>query len=79
MPKYFFYLLLLSLFITPLDAQNFFARSEVGLSLGGMNYLGDLNDQSMFGKVSLAGGMMMRFNFDSRWAVALGGVYGHIE
>lgn len=79
MPKCFFYLLFLSLFITPLEAQNLLARSEVGLSLGGMNYLGDLNDQSMFGKVSLAGGLAMRYNFDSRWAVVVSGVYGHIE
>ena len=79
MPKCFFYLLFLSLFITSLEAQNLLARSEVGLSLGGMNYLGDLNDQSMFGKVSLAGGLAMRYNFDSRWAVVVSGVYGHIE
>lgn len=62
-----------------LSAQNVLARSEVGLSFGGMNYLGDLNDQSMLGKVNWACGVSARFSFDSRWALALGGVYGHIE
>ena len=62
-----------------LSAQNVLARSEVGLSFGGMNYLGDLNDQSMFGRVNMAGGVQARYCFDSRWSMALGGVYGHIE
>lgn len=59
-------------------AQNVLARGEVGLSFGGMNYLGDLNDQSMLGKVDWACGVSARLNFDSRWAMAIGGVYGHI-
>ena len=62
-----------------LKAQNALARSEVGLLFGGMNYIGDLNDQSMFGKVNYAGGVTLRYCFDSRWSLALGGVYGHIE
>lgn len=62
-----------------LAAQTFLSRSEVGLSFGGMNYLGDLNDQSMFGKVNLAGGLTARYNLDTRWSIALGGSYGHIE
>lgn len=60
-------------------AQNLLERSEVGLVGGGMNYLGDLNDQSMFGKVNLAGGLVGRINIDNRWAVSFGGSYGHIE
>ena len=62
-----------------LSAQNVLVRSELGLSLGGMNYLGDLNDQSMFGRVNVAGGLQARYCFDSRWSMSLGGVYGHIE
>lgn len=62
-----------------LMAQNALERSEVGLSFGGMNYLGDLNDQSMLGKVNLAGGVTLRYCFDSRWSMAMGGVYGHVE
>lgn len=62
-----------------LIAQNALQRSEVGLSFGGMNYLGDLNDQSMLGRVNLAGGVSLRYCYDSRWSLALGGSYGHIE
>ena len=60
-------------------AQNALQRSEVGLSFGGMNYLGDLNDQSMLGRVNMAGGVSLRYCYDSRWSLALGGSYGHIE
>lgn len=59
--------------------QGFLSRSEMGFSIGGMNYLGDLNDQSMFGTVSLAGGLMARCNLDSRWAISIGGNYGHVS
>lgn len=62
-----------------LIAQNALQRSEVGLSFGGMNYLGDLNDQSMLGRVNMAGGVSLRYCYDSRWSLALGGTYGHIE
>ncbi len=62
-----------------LIAQNALQRSEVGLSFGGMNYLGDLNDQSMLGRVNMAGGVSLRYCYDSRWSLALGGSYGHIE
>jgi len=70
---------LLVLTAMPSSAQNVLSRSEVGVSVGGMNYLGDLNDQSMFGRVNASYGVMARLNFDSRWAMAIGGVYGHIE
>ena len=68
-------------FVIPLQAQrrDFLSSSEILLMGGGMNYLGDLNDQSMFGRVNMAGGLQMRYCFDSRWSMALGGVYGHIE
>ena len=62
-----------------LRAQNFLERSEVGLTVGGMNYLGDLNEQSMFGKVSPAAGLLARVNFDTRWSLSVGGSYGHVE
>jgi len=61
------------------SAQGFLSRSELGLSFGGMNYIGDLNDQSMFGRVNMAGGITARYKFDPRVSVALTGTYGHIE
>ena len=72
-------LILLLLATMPLMAQNFLVRSEVGLIGGGMNYIGDLNDQSMFGKPNLAGGIIARLNLDPRWSLALGGSYGRVE
>lgn len=72
-------LLLFVLLATSSSAQNFLSRCELGPTFGGMNYLGDLNDQSMFGRVNLAGGLVARWNLDSRWTVSLGGTYGHIE
>lgn len=75
--RIFFVLLMLA--SMSLAAQTFLSRSQLGLALGGMNYLGDLNDQSMLGKVNLAGGLMARYNLDTRWAITLGGSYGHIE
>ena len=65
--------------IAAVQGQSALARSEVGVQLGGMNYLGDLNDQSMFGRVNAACGLTARMNFDSRWAVSASGVWGHIE
>ena len=73
-------LILASIAILPaLYAQNMLKQGEVGISFGGMNYLGDLNDQSMFGSVSPAGGLTARINIDTRWAVAANGVFGHIQ
>ena len=60
-------------------AQSALERSEIGISAGGMNYIGDLNKQSMFGKPHMGYGVFYRFNIDNRWAVMVGGSYGHIE
>lgn len=73
-------LILISLLaIVPVQSQSLLQRSELGLSVGGMNYLGDLNNQSMFGQVNLAAGLSARINIDPRWSVALGADYGHIS
>lgn len=74
-------LLLLLLFssATLLRSQSILSRCEVGLGLGGMTYIGDLNDQSMLGKVRPAAGLTARLNIDPRWAVALGFSYGQVE
>ena len=71
--------ILLLFSLTSLHAQSLLKRSELGVTLGGMNYLGDLNEQSIFGKVNPAAGLTARINLDNRWAVAFGGSYGHIE
>ena len=60
-------------------AQPMLRRSEFGVSGGAMNYIGDLNGQSMLGKVNTAAGLLYRINLDNRWAFSLGGSYGHVE
>lgn len=72
-------LILLFAFSQPLWSQKILERSELGLTLGGMNYLGDLNNQSMFGTVSPAVGLQARLNLDTRWAVSVGASYGHVQ
>lgn len=54
-------------------------RSEIGITGGGMNYIGDLNDQSMLGKLNSAVGFNYRYAFDNRWSLSVNGAYGHVE
>ena len=54
-------------------------KNEIGFTVGGMNYIGDLNNQSMFGKVNLAFGGLYRLNFDERWSLRIDIDYGHVE
>lgn len=55
------------------------SRSELVMSVGGMNYLGDLNDQSALGEVHLAGGGGLRCRLDNRWTLRVGGAIGTIS
>lgn len=71
----------LILAFNPVCAQrdDLLSRSELVITGGGMNYLGDLNDQSAFGEVHVAGGVGVRCRIDNRWSVRLQGVYGSIS
>lgn len=60
-------------------AQFGITSEEFGFSIGGTNYLGDLNNQSMFGKLNVAGDIHYRHKVNDRWAVQLTGMYGKIE
>jgi len=72
---------LLLLATLPLTAQrnDLLGRSELLLTGGGMNYLGDLNDQSAFGEVHPAFGAGLRCRLDNRWALRVTGGYGNIS
>lgn len=59
--------------------QRFLAHSDLELNVGAMNYIGDLNNQSMFGRLNMGYGLGLRYRFDDRWAIRIGGAYGHIE
>lgn len=75
------HILLLSILIVPLSAQSqrWLEHSEIGCSIGGMNYIGDLNNQTVFGKVHLGYGGFVRYKIDPRWAIAVGGSYGMVS
>lgn len=60
-------------------AQKALSRSELGISAGGMNYIGDLNKQSMFGKPNMGYGIFYRLNINERWSIMVSGSYGNIE
>lgn len=74
-------LLILLLTLLPLmaTAQTTLSRAELGGTIGGMNYIGDLNNQTVFGKVNLGYGGFFRYKIDPRWAVTVGGSFGHVE
>ena len=59
--------------------QRFLEHSELSLEIGGMSYMGDLNNQKLFGKLNLGYGLGYRYKFDDRWSLKIGGAYGHIE
>jgi len=62
-----------------LFAQSWMSRTEIGFTAGGMNYIGDLNNQSVFGKVNVAAGGLLRYNFDERWSMRGDIDFGHVE
>lgn len=61
------------------SAQDLLGRGELGLSVGGMNYIGDLNNQSAFGMPRLGYGAHFRYRIDPRWSVMIGGNVGSVE
>jgi len=52
---------------------------EVGLTVGGSYYLGDLNPGKHFLYTQVAFGVVARYNLDTRWAVKLAGIRGNIR
>ena len=65
----------------PVVAQrdDILSRSELLFRAGGMTYIGDLNNQSVFGDVHLAGGGGIRIRIDNRWSVRAEGAYGTVS
>ena len=74
-------LLLALLFSFGLSAQSidFLRNSEVVLGGGVMNYIGDLNNQSVLSPLHGAGSVGLRTRLDSRWAVRVEVAYGSIS
>lgn len=53
-------------------------QCELMLRGGGMTYMGDLNNQSVFGKPYVAGGAGIKVNLGNRWAIRAEAAYGHV-
>lgn len=66
--------------VSPLSAQrqDFLSRSELLLMGGGMNYIGDLNNESALTLPRLAGGVGLRCRLDNRWSLRAEVSYGQI-
>ena len=69
-------LLLLLPLVAVAQRQDFLSRSELVFAGGGMTYIGDLNNQSAFGEVQLAGSVGLRSRLDNRWSVRGNVAYG---
>jgi hypothetical protein len=67
--------LLLALAAKPATAQTFFENREYGISLGGSQYFGDLNDDYGFSYIRPAGGAFMRIHMNPFIGIRIGGVY----
>ena len=59
--------------------SNNWTRSELGVSLGTMYYIGDLNQFRPFYETNLAGGLMYRFNYHSRLSLRFNYNYGSLD
>lgn len=72
-------LLLLAAVTVAAQRRDFVGRSELLLSVGGMNYIGDLNNESALTMPRLAGGVGVRYRLDNRWAFRAEASYGRVE
>ncbi|MCR4660349.1 MAG: DUF6089 family protein [Bacteroidales bacterium] len=74
-------ILILIALLAPVAAmpQGFLGRSEIVFAAGGMNYTGDLNNQSLFGRPNLAASVGLRYHLNNRLATTAMAAYGHIE
>lgn len=64
---------------TQAQRDDFIGRSELLLSAGGMNYIGDLNNQSVFGQPHTAASAGLRCRLDNRWALRIEAAGGLLE
>ena len=66
-------------FITQAQRSTALSRSELGCMIGGTYYLGDMNQFRQFYKTQLAGGLLYRFNLNSRLSLRGNFIYGNIK
>ncbi|MCF8303154.1 MAG: DUF6089 family protein [Bacteroidales bacterium] len=54
-------------------------RTEVGVMGGGSFYMGDINPNIPFAMTRPAGGLLIRYNLDTRWAIKFSALRGKIQ
>jgi len=60
-------------------AQSYFTSTEIGISLGGSQYFGDLNDRYGFKTIDLAGGLYARKHLNQYISVKVGAYYTQLS
>lgn len=78
MLKYIFCLLVLLFTVTKIDAQNYYSGSEYGISFGGSQYFGDLNDEYGFRFIRPAVGGFARYHLNPFIALKAAVNYTHV-
>lgn len=79
--RYLLIVLLVFAVTLPATAQrdDILGRGELVLSAGGMNYIGDLNNQSVFSMPHFAFGAGLHERLDNRWAIRIEAFYGNVS
>lgn len=73
-----FFLVLFITFSLNLQGQVYYRSTEFGISAGGSNYFGDLNQKYSFDYFRQSGGAFVKFNFSNYIALRLSGNYAHV-
>lgn len=60
-------------------AQTYFTSTEIGISLGGSQYFGDLNDRYGFKTIGFAGGLYARKHLNNYISLKLGAYYTQLS
>lgn len=71
--------LILAILVVSFGIQSKSQRSELGVFIGTAYYIGDLNPNKHFTKTNSAGGLLYRYNFNTRWAFKMSALFGTLE
>lgn len=74
-----FLILVCVTFSTHAQRSTKWSRSELGPIVGGTYYLGDMNQFRQFHHTQLAGGLIYRFNINSRLSLRGNFIYGNVK
>lgn len=75
--KRFLVIALFALVSMPAFSQ-FIRNSEMGITFGGGNYIGDINPKYNFYGTKMMGGFIYRYNFNPRWVLKASAMFGRV-